>query len=91
MPVDELITRHQQTLDDALAAIRSRAYFSAYPESPSPKIYGENAAPEGVSAYEAHLGRDFPIDSPGSDGRVATERSPFGPDLGIRYPRVRPD
>lgn len=91
MPVDDLMSRHQQTLDDALAAIRSRSYFSAYPESPSPKIYGENAAAEGVAAYEAHLGRDFPIDTPGSDGRIATERSPFGPDLGIRYPRVRPD
>ncbi len=91
MPVDELITRHQQTLDDALAAIRSRAYFSAYPESPSPRIYGENAAADGVAAYEAHLGRDFPLDTPGSDGRVATERSPYGPELGIRYPRVRPE
>ncbi|HEX6232641.1 MAG TPA: phenylacetic acid degradation protein PaaN [Jiangellaceae bacterium] len=88
MSIDELITRHQQTLDDALSAIRTRTYYSAYPESPSPRVYGETAAPEGQAAYEALLDKDFPLETPGADGRVATETSPFGPKLGVTYPRV---
>lgn len=88
MPLDELITRHQQTLDDALVAIRTRIYYSAYPESPSPRVYGETAAAEGKTAYEELLGADFPLETPGAEGRVATERSPYGPELGVRYPHV---
>jgi phenylacetic acid degradation protein paaN len=88
VPIDELVTRHQQTLDDALSAIRTRTYYSAYPESPSPRVYGETAAPEGQAAYEALLGKDFPLETPGAHGRVATETSPFGPALGVNYPRV---
>ncbi|MGH8774795.1 MAG: phenylacetic acid degradation protein PaaN [Jiangellaceae bacterium] len=88
--VDGLVTRHQQPLDGALEAIRTRGYFSAYSESPSPRVYGETAAAEGLAAYQAWLGTDFPLDTPGADGRVATERSPFGPELGVTYPRVRP-
>lgn len=88
MSIDELITRHQQTLDDALSAIRTRTYYSAYPESPSPRVYGETAAAEGQAAYEALLGSDFPLETLGASGRVATETSPFGPKLGVTYPRV---
>jgi phenylacetic acid degradation protein paaN len=86
--VDELVARHRSTLDNALRAIRTREYFSAFPESPSPRVYGETAAPDGKAAFEALVGQDFPLDTPGADGRIATERSPYGPDLGVRYPRV---
>ena len=88
MSADELVARHQSTLDNALHAIRTREYFSAYPESPSPRVYGETAAEEGKAAYHALLGQDFPLDIPGANGRVATERSPYGPELGVRYPHV---
>jgi len=88
--LDSLISQHQQTLDGALAAIRTRGHYSAYPESPSPRIYGESAAPDGQAAYEAWLGTDFPLETPGADGVVSTETSPFGPQLGVTYPRVRP-
>jgi len=82
---------HRDTLEQALAAIRKRDYFSAYPESPSPRVYGETAAEEGKTAFEALRGADFPIETPGADGTVATETSPFGFDLEIAYPRVHPD
>lgn len=84
----ELFERHRATLDSAVAACASRAYFSAYDESPSPRVYGEGAAEAGRTAYEAWLGTDFPLTTPGSDGVVATERSPYGVDLGVRYPRA---
>lgn len=88
---EDLFARHQQTLDAALDAIRTRAYFSAYPESPSPRVYGEAAAPEGKAAYEAWSGTAFPLETPGASTRVAGERSPYGVDLNVSYPRVTPD
>ncbi|MGH3383280.1 MAG: phenylacetic acid degradation protein PaaN [Nocardioidaceae bacterium] len=88
--VSDLESRHRPLLDQALEAIRSRAYFSAYPESPSPRVYGETAAPEGQAAFEALLGGEFPLQTPGADGVVATEKSPFGLPLDVRYARVAP-
>ncbi|SDT67362.1 phenylacetic acid degradation protein PaaN [Jiangella sp. DSM 45060] len=88
MALGSLIDRHRDLLGRAEAAIGERTFFSAYPESPSPRVYGETAAAEGQAAHEAHLGADFPLRTPGADGTVATETSPFGPELGVRYPRV---
>ncbi len=88
---DEYASRHRETLELALAAIRKRDYFSAYPESPSPRVYGETAAAEGKAAFEALLGEAFPLQTPGADGTVAGERSPFGIDLRVAYPRVTAD
>jgi phenylacetic acid degradation protein paaN len=84
-------SKHRETLEQALAAIRKRDYFSAYPESPSPRVYGESAADDGKAAFEALRGTEFAIETPGADGTVATETSPFGFDLEIAYPRVHPD
>ena len=82
-----LFAKHADTLEKALTAIAERSYWSAYPESPSPKIYGETAAADGETAYRGYLGADFPLaDQPATTGWVATERSPFGVELGVRYP-----
>jgi phenylacetic acid degradation protein paaN len=86
--VEQLVQDNRERLDRALTAIRDRGYWSAYPESPSPKAYGEGAAESGRRAYEAHLGRRFELDQPGSTGWVGAERSPYGPELGVGYPRV---
>jgi len=87
----EAFVRHRETLEQAVEATRTRGYFSAYPESPSPRTYGETAAAEGLAAFEALLGNDFPLATPGAKGTVATEKSPFGPVLGISYPRITPE
>jgi phenylacetic acid degradation protein paaN len=84
----DLLSRHRDRLDRAVEASASREYFSAFDESPSPRIYGETAAAEGKETYEAWLGKEFPLRTPGSDGTVATERSPYGFELGVTYPRV---
>jgi phenylacetic acid degradation protein paaN len=92
MPLaDELFARHRPILDAAVAATRSRGYHSAFPESPSPRVYGETAAAEGKAAFEAWLGADFPLRTPGADEVVATEKSPFGLLLDVRYPRMTAD
>ncbi len=79
--------RHRATLERAVEAIHERSYWSAYPESASPKVYGEGAAEAGKAAYDALLGKRFPLTQPATVGEVGGEQSPFGPVLGITYPR----
>ncbi|MGW1341748.1 phenylacetic acid degradation protein PaaN [Kribbella sp. NPDC002412] len=85
------LATHRERLDDALKAIRGRGYHSAFPESPSPRVYGETAAADGKAAFEAYLGTTFPLEIPGSRGEVVTEHSPYGITLDIAYPRVVED
>lgn len=82
-------TAHRATLDSALKAIRERACWSAYPEIPSGKVYGESAKDDGQKAFEARLDKPFILTAhPGAPGAVGAEASPYGLSLGIRYPRV---
>jgi phenylacetic acid degradation protein paaN len=82
--------QHQQLLNKAVAAIKERTYWSAYPEIPSGKVYGETAKADAQKAFEASLNKPFPLDQPGSVGTVAGEVSPYGFDLGISYPKSDP-
>lgn len=84
-----LLDRHAATLAAAIEALRTRTAHSAYPDSPSPRAYGEGAAGDGEKAFRALLGEDFPLRVPGASGTVAAERSPFGLPLAVRYPRLR--
>ena len=86
-----LYARHADTLARALTAISDRGYWSAYPESPSPRVYGETAAADGEAAFRSYLGGRFPLDQPGTGDWVATEASPFGVDLGVSYPHGNVD
>jgi phenylacetic acid degradation protein paaN len=81
---------HRELLDQAVRATEVRDYWSAYPESPSKSVYGEDAAPAGERAFTGLLGKPFPIEVPGSTGTVSTERSPYGIELGISYPKADP-
>ena len=89
MTADDLVTKHRATLAGALTAIRDRGYWSAYPESA--RAYGEDGEVSGRAAFDAYLGTSFPLDQPGTDGTVSTERSPYGIDLAVSYPRVTAD
>jgi phenylacetic acid degradation protein paaN len=77
-------------LKGALTAIAERGYWSAFPESPSPRVYGEDAAPTGAAAFQGYLGKAFPLDQP-TESLVSTESSPFGIALDIYYPHTAPD
>src|SRR5688572_20599013 len=87
----DFFATHEELLSNALRAIAERTYWSAYPESPSPRVYGETAAAEGEAAFNAYLGTQFPLDQPGTTDWVATEASPFGLELGVSYPHGDPD
>jgi phenylacetic acid degradation protein paaN len=84
-----LFERHQKTIEAAVAAIRTRTYWSAYPEIPSGKIYGETAKADGQAAFEARLNKPFTLDQPGTIGQVGGEVSPYlGKPLGVTYPQA---
>jgi phenylacetic acid degradation protein paaN len=83
-----LFERHAATIERALAAIADRGYWSAYSESPSPKVYGEGAAEAGKAAFDALRDKPFPLEQPGTVGAVGHETSPYGFPLGITYPKA---
>jgi phenylacetic acid degradation protein paaN len=85
----DLIAKHRPTLDQALEAIRTRAYWSPHPEHP--KAYGADGsldAAAGKAAFDAALGSRLDLGQPGTDGWVAGETSPYGIELGVEYPHV---
>ena len=86
-----LFERHRATLERALTAIAQRGYWSAYPESASPKVYGEGAAEAGKAAFDALRDQPFALDQPGTVGTVGAEQSPYGFPLGIAYPKADVD
>jgi phenylacetic acid degradation protein paaN len=87
----DMFAAHEEVLANAIEATRTRGYYSAFNESPSPRVYGETAAADGKAAFEALRGTAFPVSTPGATGTVATEKSPFGFALDVSYPRVSAD
>lgn len=86
---EQFFERHRAVLDGALKAIATRGYWSAYPEVPSGKFYGETAKEDGAAAFAAALKRKkFAIDQPGTGRWVGDEQSPYGLKLGVKYPKV---
>lgn len=87
----DFFERNREMLEQAVEAAANRGYWSPFPETPSPRSYGETAAEDGQQAFEALCGKAFPLSQTGADGTVGGERSPFGFDLNIRYPRTPVD
>ena len=88
-PRTQLIAKHRPTLDQALEAIRTRAYWSPHPEHP--KAYGENGSLDmaaGKAAFDALLGTRLDLGQPGTDDWVGGEVSPYGIELGVTYPHA---
>jgi len=85
-----LFEKHRAKLDRALEAIRTREYWAAYNEMPSPKVYGELAPEAGKEAFTSHLGRNFDLNQPGQTGWTGGEQSPYGIELKVAYPVCEP-
>ena len=83
-----LFDRHRDLLQRAVQAIAERGYWSAYPESASPKVYGEGTSEAGKAAFETLRGKRFPLMQPATVGQVGSERSPYGFALDISYPKA---
>ena len=85
---NSFFSNHQQLLNDAVKAIEQRTYWSAFPEVPSGKIYGETANQAGKAAFDSWLHHPYPLTLPATVGQTGSERSPYGFPLGIAYPKV---
>ncbi|MFJ4920443.1 phenylacetic acid degradation protein PaaN [Streptomyces sp. NPDC088725] len=85
----QLSEKHRPTLDQALDAIRTRAYWSPHPEHP--KAYGDTAPADGLAAFQALRGTRLELDQPGLDGWTGGEVSPYGPALEVEYPHTDMD
>ncbi len=87
----DFFDRHRPMLDAAVQALRSREFWTPFPEVPSGKIYGDTAKAEGDSDYQALLGQDFALPGHPGAARAGAEVSPYGPALAVRYPAATPD
>ncbi|MES2905901.1 MAG: phenylacetic acid degradation protein PaaN [Pseudomonadota bacterium] len=76
---------HAPLLQKAQEAILKRTYWSAYPEMPSGKIYGETAKVDAETTFKNYLGKSFDLKQP-STKTVGAEESPYGFPLNITYP-----
>lgn len=85
--MQDFFTQHKPLLDKAVEAIQTRGYWSPFSEMPSPKAYGETANDDGKKAFETLLHQPFPLDQAGAVGQTGSERSPFGIELGVTYPK----
>ena len=83
-----LYEKHKELINKAVTALHDRTFFAAYPEHPSPKIYGETADADGREKFQASMGNKFEeLSQTGASGWVGTEESPYlQKDLGITYP-----
>ncbi|WP_139719461.1 phenylacetic acid degradation protein PaaN [Serinicoccus chungangensis] len=91
--VHPLLDAHRETLEAAARALRERSYYSRYPESPSPRVYGEGAPERGQLAHQEALNKEFDglAGQPTTGRGVGSEKSPYGPTLGVRYPELDVD
>ena len=86
------LATHRPWLDGAVEAVRTRASWSPFQESPSGRLHPEGARKAGQRAFEARLAAPFPLALPGITGEVGGEVSPYTQQpLGITYPRVDAD
>lgn len=84
----KLFNKHQELLVKAIEALHTREFFAAFPEHPSPKIYGEDADADGRMAFKELLGKKFEaLEQEAPAGWIGEERSPYlDESLNITYP-----
>lgn len=88
--MSDFFARHSAMLEDAVAALATREFWTPFPEIPSGKFYGETAKADAEAAWQALTGQPFALPGHPESGRVGAEMSPFGPALGITYPAADP-
>jgi phenylacetic acid degradation protein paaN len=82
-----LYKKHEQTLNDAIAAIRSRNFYTPYHEHP--KAYAEDADEKGKAAFLAQMNHNYTELNIDSKNWIGEEVSPFiQTGIGIKYPAL---
>ncbi|MDH4089570.1 MAG: phenylacetic acid degradation protein PaaN [Cyclobacteriaceae bacterium] len=85
-----LFEKHEATINDAIAALHARTFYAAFPENPSPAVYGESADSDGKEKFQALLGKRFDeLNQAGAEHWIGREESPYTQDaLGVSYPSL---
>lgn len=83
-----LFEKHRSTIETAIEAVHKRVYFAAFPEMPSPAVYGETAEADQKKTFESQLGNQFSrLKQKGDGWQLSCEQSPYTLEsLGIKYP-----
>jgi len=81
----------QERIQEAIKALQSRKFYSAYPENP--RAYAEDANAKGLEAFQKQLNEPFPgLYDEGCEGRIGEEVSPYMQvGLGVDYPKFSVD
>jgi phenylacetic acid degradation protein paaN len=84
-----LYIKHKDLLTKAVKAIHERTFFAAYPEHPSPTVYGETADADGRKKFQDGLGKKFEgLKQQNPSSWVGVEESPYmQTPLNIQYPQ----
>ncbi len=83
-----LYEKHHPTLTKAIEALHARTFFAAFPENPSPALYGETADADGQAMFKAALNKKFEeLKQASPDGWGGQEESPYLQEpLNVLYP-----
>jgi phenylacetic acid degradation protein paaN len=83
-----LYKKHDTLINKAVQALHDRTFFAAFPEHPSPSIYGETADADGQTKFKAMVGKKFDELKQANPERWAgDEESPYLQEpLKITYP-----
>lgn len=83
-----LYTKHKDILTKAIKALHDRTFFAAYPEHPSPTIYGETADADGRKKFQGSVGKKFEeLKQENPSSWIGVEESPYLQEpLNIQYP-----
>jgi phenylacetic acid degradation protein paaN len=83
-----LFNSHQELLEKAIAALHQRSFYAAFPEQPSPAVYGETADADAQKKFKSLLGKKFTeLKQPGAEVWAGQEESPYLQEpLNISYP-----
>lgn len=83
---------HQASIAKAIAALHHRTFYAAFPEQPSPSVYGETADADGQAKFKAALGKKFEeLQQSNPEAWAGQEESPYLQEpLKISYPIFSP-
>jgi len=83
-----LFEKHRTTINNAVQALHQRTFYAAFPENPSPAVYGETADADGQAKFKAALKNQFTeLMQTGTESWAGQEESPYLQEpLGIQYP-----
>ncbi|MEM6524398.1 MAG: phenylacetic acid degradation protein PaaN [Bacteroidota bacterium] len=83
-----LFDKHKNLLEKAIQALYERTFFAAYPEHPSPKVYGETADADGRERFQSMMNNNFSeLKQSDEVSWIGSEESPYlQQPLGVNYP-----